>query len=230
MQVSWIDADNLNSLLARITLHEAPVPVQTPRVMEQPTALLIIPEDEPLPPAVAQPPVEEALPALQLSNIRDKLRSIRQRAHAAGMLTKSEKPDLPPSSPAQPSPRTLAPSASSRQEKLAGFATQARQILRENGGHVLVMNDDGELLWGGEAKAGLVLSAMMAWSANLRSSAKSACSSPPIMRQALASGHMLTVIPCETSTGVLLHVAVAAPAALTDEVALELRQALIRAH
>ena len=41
------------------------------------------------------------------------------------------------------------------------FAGRARQVLHEDGGHMLVMSDDGEVLWGGEAKAGLVLSTMM---------------------------------------------------------------------
>ncbi|MDZ4405200.1 hypothetical protein [Prosthecobacter sp.] len=116
----------------------------------------------------------------------------------------------------------------SRDERLAAFAGWARQVLHEDGGHVLVMSDDGEVLWGGEAKAGLVLSTMMAWGAAIRASASSACETPPVIRQPLASGNVLTVIPCETAHG-MMHVAVAAPAGLTDELALVLRGALCAA-
>lgn len=116
----------------------------------------------------------------------------------------------------------------SRDERLSAFAGWARQVLRADGGHVLVMSDDGEVLWGGEAKAGLVLSTMMAWGAAMRAGAAAACAPPPVMRQPLASGHVLTVIPCETAAGVV-HAAVAAPEGLADEVALVLRGALCAA-
>ncbi len=113
----------------------------------------------------------------------------------------------------------------SRDERLSAFAGWARQVLHEDGGHVLVMSDDGEVLWGGEAKASLVLSTMMAWGAAIRASASSACDTPPVIRQPLASGNVLTVIPCETDNG-MIHAAVAAPAGLSDELALILRGAL----
>lgn len=113
-------------------------------------------------------------------------------------------------------------------ERLAAFAGWARQVLREDGGHVLVMSDDGEVLWGGEAKAGLVLSTMMAWGAAIRAGAAAACSPPPMMHRPLASGHVLTVIPCETSAGVV-HAAVAAPEGLGEDAALLLRGALCAA-
>ncbi len=116
----------------------------------------------------------------------------------------------------------------SRDVRLAAFAGWARQVLHEDGGHVLVMSDDGEVLWGGEAKAGLVLSTMMAWGAAIRASAMSACETPPVIHQPLASGNVLTVIPCETAGG-MVHAAVAAPAGLTHEQANVLRGALCAA-
>jgi hypothetical protein len=116
----------------------------------------------------------------------------------------------------------------SRDVRLAAFAGWARRVLREDGGHVLVMSDDGEVLWGGEAKAGLVLSTMMACGAAIRASAMSVCETPPVIHQPLASGTVLTVIPCETSGG-MVHAAVAAPAGLTHEQAELLRGALCAA-
>ena len=115
-----------------------------------------------------------------------------------------------------------------REVRLAAFAGWARLVLHEGGGQVLVMNDDGEVLWGGEAKAGLVLSTMMAWGAAIRASAMSACETPPVIHQPLASGHVLTVIPCETAVG-MVHAAVAAPAGLSHELAHILRGALCAA-
>lgn len=116
----------------------------------------------------------------------------------------------------------------SRDVRLAAFAGWARQLLQEDSGHVLVMSDDGEVLWGGEAKAGLVLSTMMACGAAIRASAMSACKTAPVIHQPLASGNVLTVIPCETSVG-MVHAAVAAPAGLSNEQAARLRAALCAA-
>lgn len=113
----------------------------------------------------------------------------------------------------------------SREVRLAAFAGWARQVLHDGGGQLLVMSDDGEVLWGGEAKAGLVLSTMMACGAAIRASAMSACETPPVIHQPLASGKVLTVIPCETSAGIV-HAAVAAPAGLSHEQAHLLRGAL----
>ncbi|WP_395741472.1 hypothetical protein [Prosthecobacter sp.] len=118
--------------------------------------------------------------------------------------------------------------AGSREVRLAAFAGWARKVLQEDGGHVLVMSDDGEVLWGGEAKAGLVLSTMMAWGAAVRASAMSACETPPLIHQTLASGNVLTVIPCDTAVGIV-HAAVAAPAGLTNEQAQVLRKGLCAA-
>lgn len=113
----------------------------------------------------------------------------------------------------------------SRDVRLAAFASWARQVLHDGDGQLLVMSDDGEVLWGGEAKAGLVLSTMMACGAAIRASAMSASETPPVIHQPLASGKVLTVIPCETSAG-MVHAAVAAPAGLSHEQAHLLRGAL----
>lgn len=198
-------------------------------------------------------PLHHPAAALPLSRIRDKLRAIRQRATEAGILTRTS--DVLPMQPASDMQTTelasvdqsgLAAAADaavkiepdfspapvfeippgSREVRLAAFAGWARQLLHEDGGHVLVMSDDGEVLWGGEARAGLVLSTMMAWGAAVRASAMSACDGvQSVIHQPLASGHVLTVIPCETAGG-MVHAAVAAPAGLTQELANIIRGAL----
>ncbi|MCB1278371.1 hypothetical protein [Prosthecobacter sp.] len=201
--------------------------------------------------------LHNAAAALPLSRIRDKLRAIRQRATEAGILTRAvevssgeKRPEVPstvsdvenescgegvvsteaevkPASSSTRGPAFEVPHGS-RHDRLAAFAAWARQVLSEDGGHLLVMSDDGEVLWGGEAKAGLVLSTMMAWGAAIRASAVSACETPAVIRQPLASGNVLTVIPCETREG-MIHAAVAAPAGLGDDQAQALREALSKA-
>lgn len=206
-------------------------------------------------------PLHHSAAALPLSRIRDKLRAIRQRASAAGILSRGN--EAVPMEPASNRPMTEAAQfdqggrdavtdvdanmAATKREsgvpqipafdvpqgprdlRLAAFASWARQVLHEDGGHVLVMSDDGEVLWGGEAKASLVLSTMMAWGAAIRASALSACDVvPKVVHQPLASGNVLTVIPCETAGGIV-HAAVAAPVGLTHEQAHLLREALCAA-
>ena len=208
-----------------------------------------------------EPPHQHSAAALPLSRIRDKLRAIRQRASAAGILTRGSEPA--PREPTSNLPMTEAalfgqrghdamaavntniaatkresglPQAPAfevplgpRDVRLAAFASWSRQVLHEDGGHVLVMSDEGEVLWGGEAKAGLVLSTMMAWGAAIRASAMSACDGvPKVIHQPLASGNVLTVIPCEAAGG-MVHAAVAAPAGLTPEQAQLIREALCAA-
>ena len=106
-------------------------------------------------------PLHNPAAALPLSRIRDKLRAIRQRATEAGILTRvsdAAPPSAPEaamqapidvSSPAVADPVTPLPHTpifeiplGSRDERLAAFAAWARQVLHEDGGHVLVMSDE----------------------------------------------------------------------------------------
>lgn len=116
----------------------------------------------------------------------------------------------------------------SQEQRLAAFARWASQWLDDDGSHVLVMNGDGDVLWGGEAKAGLVLSAMMAWGSAMHATTLPPNGVPGVMRASLASGHMLTVVPCETAAGVL-HAAVVAPKAVPEATAALLQGALAAA-
>lgn len=267
MQVSWIDANHLQSLLAQIAPpEEACADAEPIRILEIPTVTGFMDEaaaaplSPPVPPEAPDTdedvktdeaeyhdkPLHNSAAALPLSRIRDKLRAIRQRATEAGILVRVNEPAqaaldsestvesvvgsaLHLEALAEPAARPSMPayeiSRGSRNERLAAFSAWARQVLHENGGHVLVMSDDGEVLWGGEAKAGLVLSTMMAWGAATRASAESACGRPSVVRQTLSSGHVLTVIPCETSSGIY-HAVVAAPEGLSNALTTILHDAL----
>lgn len=268
MQVSWIDANHLESLLAQITkpavcaeskpqsavetIEEAGFmdaevlpPTTGLQPSEPPPTLSVMPietaTDEPTESQEEEPQTsapQNSAAALPLSRIRDKLRAIRQRATDAGILVRVNEPSdgrpaltpkFMPVSGLEPLAETCSPKFTipqgSRTVRLAAFSAWAREVLRDNGGHVLVMSDDGEVLWSDDAKAGLLLSSMMAWAAAARACARSACGTRPVVRQALSSGHVLTVIPCETHSGVF-YAAVAAPEGLSDALAASFQCAL----
>ncbi len=271
MQVSWIDAEHLNSLLARIAPAEkpqeepsadvlfveasvpptddfgfldAPSPVET-QVVEEPSlaggvgiVALQASADAGEPDESGadgnDQPLHNPGAALPLSRIRDRLRAIRQSAVDSGILTRVAEAAIPPPAVAsrpETTERRLAhgPEASGTQrERLASFAGWARGQLQEHGGHIVVMDDGGEFLWGGEGNPAMVLSTMMACGAAIRASAGPACGVSTVIRRTLASGNVLTVIPTTLESGGL-HVAITAPAALSDEVAESLRDGLASA-
>lgn len=251
MQVSWIDADHLKGLVAQIMPAATPVQEEVlppreaePSVTREALATWLMPEP------VAEEE-EEKIEAVQvvamqeeesppLGRIRDKLKAIRQRASEAGILARGKNtPNREVAAPAEVEPQTtqvtthkviipfeIPPGA--RAERATAFATWARQVLGAEGAHVLVMNEEGELLCGGGAKASLVLSAMMALGAATRCHAQAACEAAPVTRRPLASGEVLTVIPCELPTGIM-HAAVVASSGIDDGLALVLRSALTAA-
>ncbi len=247
MQVSWIDADHLKGLVAQImpagappTQEEVPPPREAePTAMREDLATWLMPEpvaeeeEEKIEAVQVAPTQDEAPP---LGRIRDKLKAIRQRASEAGILARGKStPSHEVVAPAEVDPQTtqkaiipfeIPPGA--RAERATAFTAWARQVLGAEGAHVLVMNEEGELLCGGGAKASLVLSAMMALGAATRCHAQAACEVAPVTRRPLASGEVLTVIPCEVPTGIM-HAAVVAPSGLDDGLALVLRSALTAA-
>lgn len=87
---------------------------------------------------------------------------------------------------------------SDRLSALAQWATQ-----RLGTSEVLLVDDYGDVLWGGHAQTPLVLSAMMAWHAAQRSTAESACNEPHRIDKDLANGRALTVLPARTRYGVV---------------------------
>lgn len=126
MQVSWIDADEVRDLIAKLEgpsrsgagpvpdLHTLPdvasvfafdMISEKPKVQWQPT--LPPPAETPVP--VAEPEVDMSP---DVSVIREKLRVIRDRAHEAGLLSKETPPPLPQHEPAAapaPAPVVAAP-------------------------------------------------------------------------------------------------------------------------
>lgn len=93
---------------------------------------------------------------------------------------------------------------------------------------VLLVDDYGDVLWGGHAQTPLVLSAMMAWHAGQRATAGLACTEPQRIDKILSNGRALTVLPARTRYGTVSLAAIqSGPMTPEDERAI--REALVSA-
>lgn len=111
-------------------------------------------------------------------------------------------------------------------DRLNALATWA--IRRLGTGEVLLVDDYGDVLWGGNQHTALVLAAMMAWHSSQRASAESACSEPQRIDKEINPGRHLTVIPVRTRYG---NVSLAAilESVMSEAEAHAVRQALMQA-
>ncbi len=111
-------------------------------------------------------------------------------------------PATTPSVPILPPLLPFAVPALGLSERLASLAEWACKGLATE--EVLLVDDYGDVLWGGQGQTALVLSAMMAWHSAQRSAPASAVA--PQQRRIdkeLACGRRLTVIPARTRYGVV---------------------------
>lgn len=106
-------------------------------------------------------------------------------------------------------------------DRLEGFAAWTHSWLGPC--DLLVVDEHGDLLWGPQAQAALILSTLMAWSASMRDSAAAACDMSGLLCQPVPGGRMLSVVPCRTRLG-LIQVAISRAEPLTASEAEELRQ------
>ena len=194
---------------------------------------------------------EEVAP--EVARIRDRLREVRERAEAAGLLkrpvpplaevvapvvvevaetmgTKDEDEDevvLTDAGVAEESGYFEVP-VGSVVERVEAFSQWAHRRL--DPGELVLLDEHGDVLWGAQAKGALILSAMMAANALSRSSAVGACQvEREVVRQVLSSGGQLAVLSCDTQAG-LIHLAVEHPTLrIRDEEMRLLGQALMSA-
>ncbi len=184
---------------------------------------------------------DEVAPAVE--RIRDRLRAVREHAVAAGLLRRAVAPpsgSLPVGSAFEQVAKVgmeseARPEATvdfkvregSIAERLEHFAqwTQVHFAASE----VLLLDEQGDVLWGPEAKADLVLSVMLAARAATRSSAASALgarSATSLSHQDLGGGKgTLSVFSCATEQGLII-VGIERAAALCESAARELAAAL----
>jgi hypothetical protein len=184
---------------------------------------------------------DEVAPAVE--RIRDRLRAVREHAVAAGLLRRAVAPpsgSLPVGSAFEQVAKVgmeseARPEATvdfkvregSIAERLEHFAqwTQVHFAASE----VLLLDEQGDVLWGPEAKADLVLSVMLAARAATRSSAASALGArlaTSLSHQDLGGGKgTLSVFSCATEQGLII-VGIERAAALCESAARELAAAL----
>jgi hypothetical protein len=195
---------------------------------------------------------EEVAP--EVARIRDRLREVRDRAEAAGLLKRPVPPLAAVVAPVAPVvmevAETMAPKVEeevvmpevgvaeeegyfevpvgSVVERVEAFSQWAHRRL--DPGELVLLDEHGDVLWGAQAKGALILSAMMAANALSRSSAVGACQvGREVVRQVLSSGGQLAVLSCDTQAG-LIHLAVEHPTLrVRDEEMRLLGQALVSA-
>jgi hypothetical protein len=201
--------------------------------------------------------MEGARPELvgpEVARIRDRLRQVRERAEAAGLLKRPIAPLAAVVAEATKGVEKVnegaevdpvwAPAEAGRVdqqgeadeyfevpvgslvERVEAFSQWAGRRLQP--GELVLLDEHGDVLWGVLAKGALILSAMMAANALSRSTAAGACQAErPVVRQILNSGGQLAVLSCETQAGVI-HLAVEHPSRIVDDFEMRLLgQALV---
>jgi hypothetical protein len=196
---------------------------------------------------------EEVAP--EVARIRDRLREVRERAEAAGLLKRPVPPLAAVATPVTPVVMEIAAPMVPKVEEEVAVVSEA-VIAEEEGyfevpvgsvverveafsqwahrrldpGELVLLDEHGDVLWGAQAKGALILSAMMAANALSRSSAVGACQvEREVVRQVLSSGGQLAVLSCDTQAG-LIHLAVEHPTLwVRDEEMRLLGQALVSA-
>lgn len=229
MQVSWIDAAQLNALANTLRPHPAANHKQDKA--DSVSEITFSPALEPLDsePEIHASEAIELQPEVEpqpLDEIRSKLKSIRERALQAGLIRTSlkaveapltdavEEASLPTDPEEQPAilvpeaPVILTPMpavSGDVNQRISLFADWAQPALGSC--DLFIVDDQGHLLWGPPLRSSIVLSAIMAREAISRMSAKTACDPDTPSRQTLASGNHLTLLPCATRLGIM-HIAI----------------------
>lgn len=223
--------------------------VSEPEVRREVAAHEALPEEEEELGVMEGARSEEVAP--EVARIRDRLREVRERAEAAGLLKRPVPPLVAVVSPVAPEgvapvvkgePVVMADEevavvqeegyfevpVGSVVERVEAFSQWAHRRLEP--GELVLLDEHGDVLWGAEAKGALILSAMMAANALSRASAVGACQvEREVVRQVLSSGGQLVVILCDTQAG-LIHLAVEHPTVrIRDEEMRMLGQALVSA-
>ena len=227
MQVSWIDAHQVTALAEGLRLGPAkssPVPdaeLGAAPLIDDSTSLVFPDEPEHLPESMIEVMAEEEHQPV-LNDFRARLQAIRDRAIQAGLIAAQ----MPVMALAEVELPPFDPQAGAVSERLAAFIDWAQPALADS--EIFIVDDQGDLHWGSPASSGLVLSAIMAWGAASRMSALAAYETVEPLRQMLATGRHLAVIPCATRLGIM-HVAIASAQLVQLKQITALRSALVAA-
>ena len=149
-------------------------------------------------------PAVEAEAAPPLDRIRERLKMIRHRAAAAGILSHSLPVEEPGASPASPEAR------------LASFAKQVLARLPE-GSKLIILDADGAIVWNNDPKPGLILSTLMALKAARQSSVDVIQQAREVVHHLLSADEVLSVFTQATTAGPL-QIAIRSREAVNAEV------------
>lgn len=231
---------------------EMPLRQPPPLPVEAKSPAMSVPQPPPLPVESRAPEMDEPLPESVPMNVptvdfRSRLQAIREHAIRAGLISKQQpSAEVVAAAPVSMAPVSITPvtavpvpeivqpnslpafdaTAGFQSGRIYAFASWALRVLGQS--ELFVVGDQGNLLWGQPARSGMVLSAIMAWGATSRMSAFSAFETAAPLRQVLATGSHLIVIPCATRLGAM-NIAIISAQPLPDMHVPTLRQALIGA-
>ena len=201
----------------------APPPASEPALQPQAVAEMAAP------PSVAagevsRPPVEPTLrtdgpPA----SLQERLKPIESPFTLDQTASEAVPPPTDALSPMEVEAAFQRP-AGSLTDRLDAFAAWAGAHFQA--GNLLIVDDHGDILWGDHAQAGLVVSAMMACKAMMRSSALGASGLATVIEQPISTDRLLLIVPCETTYGAV-SIAFVRDRALTETDAALIRAALV---
>ena len=223
-----------------------PAPTSPPTAAAQDYSSLQLMEENTAPsPALIA--VEKATPspdpasdtiAPEIAHIRDQLRTIRAKAQKAGLLPAAETSTTPKtddvvvSSTVKEQPvekhavAHFLPLDGQMSERLHGFALWVARLVANE--EMLLIDDNGDLLWGSPSRSDLAMSALLSVSSSLRSTAEGVCKPPEIIRSKLSGNKELSVLPCHTRFG-LVTLALVNTDGIPEETVGWLREALVLA-
>ncbi len=229
---SFLEEDDVAALHTTFEAWEEPTELaQSEDIPPEPEA-----EEEPLTEDDADapelPPEDINAPLPDISAFRLRLQAIRERAIGAGLLpvgtTSAGDAGLSPASESVVSTPTAPPAfvvpLGSVIARLEAFAAWTNRCVDPS--DLFVIDDHGDLLWGAQDQAGLILSTLMALNAVQRGNALSACGPSWVTHKQLPSGKQLSVIPCSTRLG-FIQVAMAGWQKIEEGQAKRIREALI---
>lgn len=261
MQVSWIDPDEIAKLAAQLNgpLENEESPSWDINTLPDISGDLSASKSEAAfsqladsLDAPAPENIENAgqVAAPEIGQIREKLRSIREKAMSSGVIAAPVQKieELPAEVPfempavsitrlpitisltrpaAAPAPTTktapFLPLDGPISERLAAFMQWSSQIVSCE--DRLLMDDHGDMLWGGASRSELALSAILAVSTSLRSAPQAITKPVTVIHSRLGPNRELSVLPCPTRFGMVTLALLNAPA-IDDETAAILRDAL----
>ncbi len=119
----------------------------------------------------------------------------------------------------------LLPAVGSLTQRLQSFMAWAQSVAPCQ--DILLVDDHGDLLWGGPSRADLALSVILAAGAGLRSGSDALTRTSVFIRSRLGDQQELSVLPCPTRFG-MVTLALLNATSLSNETVARLREALTR--